>query len=200
MRPRIPIAILTLALLGLAAGCGYYNPYVVRQDSKPITVHRTLWNNQTTELGLDTVFLQSMSRWLRKTPLITLKDKAEDAEYIIEGEIVSVDFPETSYGTGKQATQVRADLVVSFSVIERATDKPLWQKKNYTKSETYFTTGDTMLMDTNRKKALAKIADQLAEEIYLHFINTIMRPPGQKGAAPPARRVTESSTKTRTSR
>ena len=45
-----------LVLLILLAGCGYYNPYVARSDSKPITLHRSMWKNHTNDIRLEQPF------------------------------------------------------------------------------------------------------------------------------------------------
>nr|MBF0222115.1 hypothetical protein [Desulfobulbaceae bacterium] len=158
--------------------CGYYNPYVVSSNSKPITLHRSMWANQTNELGLETTFYNSLSDWLRKTKLITLTENVTDAEFILTGKINSVDYPEISYSSNNIANELRANLTVTFSIKEQATGKTVWEKSGYTLQETLSKVSDPTQLLASKKVALAEISDNLAEEIYLYIINSIMRPDG----------------------
>ena len=135
-----------------------------------------MWPNQTNELGLETTFYHALSDWLRKTKLITLTENKADAEYVLTGKIVSVDYPEISYSSNSVANELRANLTVTFSLVEQSTGKAVWQKNNYTLNETLSNVDSLTQLQANKKIALAEIADNLAEEIYLHIINSIMRP------------------------
>ncbi len=159
----------------LLASCGYYNPYVARSDSKPITLHRSMWDNQTNELALETTFYHALSDWLRKTKLITLTDSKEEAEYVLTGEINTIDYPEISYASNRVASELRANLSVSYKIIETSTGKISWQQSE-TLDETLIKVSDQIQLQKNKNAALAIIADDLAEKIYLHIINSIMRP------------------------
>lgn len=165
-----------ILLAATIASCGYYNPYVVSSNSKPITLHRSMWANQTNELGLETTFYNSLSDWLRKTKLITLTEDQADAEFILTGKITSVDYPEISYSSNNVANELRANLTVTFSIKERATGKTVWEKSGYTLQETLSKVDSPTQLLANKKVALAEISDNLAEEIYLYIINSIMRP------------------------
>jgi hypothetical protein len=168
--------ILILVVLALCASCGYYNPYVVSSNAKPITLHRSMWANQTNELGLETTFYHALSDWLRKSKLITLTEKEAEAEYVLTGKIVSIYYPELSYTTNNVANELRANLTVTFSLKDQASGKTIWEKTNYTRTETLAAVADTNQLRAYKKVALAQIADDIAEEIYLHLINSIMRP------------------------
>ena len=169
---RAALVCLTLAL----AACGYYNPYVARSNSKPITLHRSMWTNQTNELGLETTFYHALSDCLRKSKAITLTDSRETADYDLTGRITSVDYPEISYGGTRDANELRANIIIDFAVTDNATGKVVWRKSNYLISETLSTSTDPSQLQANKKAALAAIADEVAEGIYLHFINSIMLP------------------------
>lgn len=173
---QISKQILIILVLGLCVSCGYYNPYVASSNSKPITLHRSMWTNQTNELGLETTFYHALSDWLRKSKLITLTEDKNDAEYVLTGKIVSVYYPELSYTNHNVANELRANLTVTFSLTDQSTGKTVWEKTNYTRTETLAAVADPNQLRAYKKVALRQIADDLAEEIYLYLINSIMRP------------------------
>lgn len=172
--------VLLLISSQLLTACGYYNPYVASNSSKPITLHRSMWANKTNELGLETTFYRSLSDWLRKSKLITLTESEDESDYELKGKIVSVDYPEISYASNRVANELRANLTVSYTLTEKTTEKVVWEKTNYTLTETLTKVSNPSELQANKKAALAEISDNLAEEIYLYIINSIMRPDRNK--------------------
>lgn len=167
---RLVIATLCLVL----TACGYYNPYVAK-GYQPISLHRSMWPNRTTEIGLENVLFQAQSDWFRKSPLITFAETTAQADYVLTGNIDQVVYPEVSFGAYEQGIQGNANLTVSFALTEQKTGKVVW-KQTSTRTESFAMVQNPNLLQTNRKVALQKIADAYAEEIYLYMINTIMRP------------------------
>lgn len=166
--------LLTAFLIIITAGCGYYNPYVLNSNADPISLHRSMWKNQTNELGLETVLYHSLSGWLRKTKLIRLKETPEEAQYQITGKITSVDYPEISYGGNNEATELRARLSANYSIVDKKSGAIVLEtSKTYT--ETFYQNASPSVLQANKKEALAKIADDISEEIYLYIINRVMR-------------------------
>ncbi len=171
--PKISI-LLTALLLMITTGCGYYNPYVANSDAEPISLHRSMWKNQTNELGLETVLYHSLSSWLRKSKLIHIKETPEEAQYKIIGKITSVYYPEISYGGNNEATELRARLSVDYSIMDQENGKIIFEKKK-TYTETFYQNASPSQLQTNKKEALAEIADDISEEMYLFIINKVMR-------------------------
>jgi hypothetical protein len=173
--------IIAALLLLFIAGCGYYNPYVADSDSRPITLSRPLWINNTGEIGLENTMDQSPSDWLRKSKLIHLVDNPAQAQYELTGALLDINYPEISYGSHLLANELRANLRVRFSIIERSNKKDkkdkkaVWTQKNRTFTETLSMSANPITLQANKKEALAKITNDIAEAIYLHIINHIMR-------------------------
>ncbi len=159
----------------LISACGYYNPYVVNSNSEPISLYRSLWVNKTGEIGLENTMHQSLSNWLRKSSLIHLANKPDTADYILTGKIDSIDYPELSYGNNREASELRANLHVTFDITRRQSGKKVWQiSKTFT--ETLDMSSSSSTLQANKKTALQKISEDVSELIYLHIINKIMRP------------------------
>ncbi len=174
---RLRICLLPLLLIGtifMAASCGYYNPYVVNSDATPISLHRSMWKNQTNELGLETISYHSLSSWLRKTKLINLKEQNEKSQYQLTGSLISIDYPEISYGGHNVATELRARLTVEYILKDIEKNTIIWQnKKTYSEELKY--DPNPSILQRNKKEALEEIADDISEEIYLYIIQKILR-------------------------
>lgn len=162
-------------LLLFLAGCGYYNPYVADSDSRPITLSRPLWVNNTGEIGLENTMDQSLSSWLRKSKLIHLVDNPAQAEYELTGTLLDINYPEISYGNHLLANELRANLRVRFTIIDHNNNEAVWAQKIRTFTETLNMSANPTTLQANKKEALAKITNDIAETIYLHIINHIMR-------------------------
>ncbi len=165
----------SILLALLLFGCGYHNPYLT-QGLAPITISRSMWTNRTTELGLPNTLFQAQSDWLRKSPLITIADSKAEADYQLSGTIDRVSYPEISFGTFREGTEGRAELTVSFTLTETKSGKVVWERPAATRQQTFFMSQDPVRLQDNRTAALREIADDFAEEIYLHLITTTMRP------------------------
>lgn len=173
VRMQYRFLLITLFTLVLS-GCGYHNPYLT-QGLTPITISRSMWNNHTTELGLPNTLFQAQSDWLRKSPLITITEDKNEAEYQLSGTIDRVSYPEISFGTFREGTEGRAELTVSFTLTETKSGKVVWERSSTTRQQSFFMSQDPIRLQDNRTAALAEIADDFAEEIYLHLITTTMR-------------------------
>ncbi len=172
------IKIIAVFLLLFLTSCGYYNPYVADSDSRPITMSRPLWINNTGEIGLENTMDMSLSNWLRKTKLIHLVDNPAQAQYELTGTLLDINYQEISYGNHLLANELRANLRVRFSIIDHSNNKDkkaVWTQKNRTFTETLSVSANPITLQANKKEALAKITNDIAEAIYLHIINHIMR-------------------------
>jgi len=165
---------LLFTIVLLLSGCGYHNPYM-DQGNRPISLYHSMWPNRTTEIGLENVLFQSQSDWMRKSPLITLTDSADNSDYELTGAIDQVSYPEVSFGTHREGIQGNARLKVSFALKDRKSGKIVW-KRTSTREQTFPMVQNPTQLKVNRNAALQVIADKYGEEIYLYLINTIMRP------------------------
>jgi hypothetical protein len=148
---------------------------VASSNSRPITLHRSLWANKTGEVGLENTMYRSLSSWLRKSRLIHLVENQALADYILTGAIDSVDYPEISYGSNLVASELRVNLHVTFSLTARGTGMKVWNvSKIFT--ETLNTSGDPTVLRANKRAAISKIANDISEMIYLHIISVVLQP------------------------
>jgi len=146
---------------------------MVESGEREISVSRSIWENQTTELGLETTIYHSISDWLNRTNFIRLKEDGEQAEFHLKGEIMGIDYPEISYGTGDIATELRVNLNVFYQLIENTDNKVVWESTK-TFTEPYLQGTTPGMTQQNKDAALATIADDIAEEIYLRLIDKVI--------------------------
>jgi hypothetical protein len=151
------------------AGCGYYNPYVDSQegDSAWKTLHITTWENQTNELGLESIYFRLFNAWFKNSSKINVIQDADQADLRLTGEIASIDLPGLFYDKFDEALEIKIKLTVRFSLRDNKNDHILWRERNFIIYEPFIIDPDPGKTKSNRRRALLKIGDEIAELIYL---------------------------------
>jgi outer membrane lipopolysaccharide assembly protein LptE/RlpB len=163
-----------LLVFGLAS-CGYHNPYVY--NGPDVSVYITTWKNRTSELRLDSKLYQSLIKWYQKSGgSIRVKKEKEGADFILAGEIVSIDLPSLSYGSSGSAVEVKVRLTVRYILKSIKTGKVLIEMPNQVYSEAYNVTASSAANKDNESKALDQIINDLSEQIYLRTLNELKEP------------------------
>lgn len=161
-------ALLFLGTALLLAGCGYRPPGEIRSDRPPLKLALSNWQNQTNELAIEAELLQELSRWCSKTSLIRLTG-APEAEYFLNGTIVSLTSLGHTYSATDQAVELRAGLTVSYTLTDRQ-GKVIFQEPASILTEDYPLGDDAIRTRDNRRKALDRIFRDLSEEIYMRLL------------------------------
>ena len=179
MKKHTPAKYLTtlLVLVGLMAGCGYYNPYMLpaEQQGPPIKLYVPLWENPTSEIRLATDIHNAIQDWLIQSKRLQLTSSATGADYILSGKVVSLNYPGRSYTANDEAQGLKAILTVEYSVRDATTGNTVWDVKRYSLEENYQLGSGGSDTDNNKKKALELIIDDLAENIYIRLYRAISR-------------------------
>jgi len=163
----LPILIL---LAFWPTSCGYRNPYVY--SGPDVSVYITTWKNRTSELRLDSKIYQSLIKWYQKSGgSIKVKKEKEGADLILAGEIISIDLPSLSYGSGGTTKEVKVRLTVRYILKNLKTGKVLVEIPNQVFAEAYSITSSSSTTKDNESKALDQIIDDLSEKIYIRTLN-----------------------------
>jgi len=151
------------------AGCGYYNPYVDSQegDSAWKTLHITTWENRTNELGLESIYFRLFNAWFKNSSKINVIQDADHADLRLTGEIASIDLPGLFYDKFDEALEIKIKLTVRFSLRDNKNDHILWRERNFIIYEPFIIDPDPGRTKSNRRRALLKIGNEIAELIYL---------------------------------
>jgi len=161
----LPLIFTAIAL----AGCGYHNPYVESQegDSAWKTLHITTWENRTNELGLESIYFRLFNAWFKNSSKINVIQDADHADLRLTGEIASIDLPGLFYDKFDEALEIKIKLTVRFSLRDNKNDHILWRERNFIIYEPFIIDPDPGRTKSNRRRALLKIGNEIAELIYL---------------------------------
>jgi hypothetical protein len=166
----LPLVLLTGLLV---TACGYHNPYVYSGPDKDLYV--ASWRNRTNDLLLDAKIYQSLVRWYQKSGSIKVVKAKDGAQLILAGEIVSIDLPSLSYGTGNDATEVRVLLTVRYILKDLESGEVLLEVPNEVWTEEYKVGASSSENSDNEKEALGIIIDDLSERIYIKTLGILSK-------------------------
>jgi len=167
-----------VVLLGgttINVGCGYHNPYVMPEQGSlpPAKLYFEIWPNRTNELGLESKIYRTLRFWFKKSKIIHTTTDKNEADFLLEGEIVSINLPGLSYGTFDRAVEVKAILKVRYALKQNRDGKILWEVPAQVFEEAIVLGNDPSTTRGSKKKALALISDDLAEAVYLKTHDTL---------------------------
>ncbi len=155
------------------SGCGYRNPYVYTGPEKSIYV--TTWKNRTSNLQLDAQIYQELLSWFQKSRSLKITKTKEGADFILAGEIVSIDIPSLAYNAANDTSDVRLRLTVRYIFKDLATDKVLIEKPSEVWTQSYTVTPDAAQTADNADEALETIIEDMSQKIYQRALVQIAR-------------------------
>ncbi len=169
---KLLISLFLLTGFGLVS-CGYYNPYVYSGPDRDI--YLTHWHNRTNELLLDAKIYQSLTQWYQKSGSTSVTKQKEGANLILAGEIVAIDLPSLTYGTGNDATEVKVLLTVRYILKDLENDKVILEVSNEVWTEEYKIGTSSSESADNEHDALEIIIDDLSEKIYIKTLSYLSK-------------------------
>ena len=155
----------------LLVSCGYHNPYVFSGDAK--TVYIASWKNRTSELQLSTQIYQSLLSWYQRNPAMRVVRDRKDADFVLGGEIISIDIPSLSYGANNITREVKLKLQIRYVLKDIKAETILFQVASEQRSEEYVVTNDNTLDSASESVALATIIDELSQDIYTRTLSVL---------------------------
>lgn len=167
LRRRAALFALTAALAAAAAGCGWR--FAGRTDAIPkelTTVSIPLWQNDTSEPGLSTIFTNAAVKEFATKGWLRPVSGDRNADTILEGRIEFIDFQPLSFSS--VAIELESRVTVSASVTLRRRDdrSVLWSTSRLVGQEEYDSTPDFNVNLRNREQAIRKLATDLAGTIH----------------------------------
>ena len=153
-----------LAITVLISACGYRNPYVYSGPDR--TIYATTWKNRTNELLLDSKIYQSLIKWYQKTGSLSITKTKENADYILAGEIISIDLPSLTYGRASSTSEVNIRLRVRYIMKDLKNDRVLMEVPSEVWTQEYKVGSDAAVNRDNENEALDIIVDDLSQKIY----------------------------------
>ncbi|THB77709.1 MAG: hypothetical protein D6B25_06190 [Desulfobulbaceae bacterium] len=164
MKTTIQTFAVIIVTVMLIVSCGYRNPYVYSGPDK--TIYATSWNNRTNELTLDSKIYQSLIKWFQKSGSLKISKEKEAADYILAGEIISIDLPSLTFGSSNSTSEVKIKLKVRYIMKDLKSGKILIEQPSEVWTEEYTVESDASASKDNENEALDTIIDELAQKIY----------------------------------
>ena len=163
---------LLLALAAALGGCGYSFPQM-QDDGKARVIYMADWENRTQRLSLDNRIYQNLARWFRKSATFRLTKNREGADYVLAGEILSIDLPSVSWANRARASELKLSLRARYVVKDVKSGNIVWEVGSKTYTSDY--SADMELNAYSETDALNEIVDDLAEDLYIGLLHRIRR-------------------------
>ena len=171
-RQRWAALSLLLPLVAALGGCGYSFP-ALKDDGKPRIIYMADWENRTQKLALDSQIYQNLARWFRKSAAFRLTKNREGADYVLAGEILSIDLPSVSWSSRALATDVKLSLNTRYVVKDLKSGKIVWEVPGKTYTSDF--AADMEVNSFSESNALREIVGDLAEDLYVGLLHRIRR-------------------------
>ena len=161
---RIITYILILVFVSVSAGCGYKvsgSGKYLPQDLKTIAIPD--FENKTTKAQAEQFVTFAIRDEFIKRSSMKLVDRTDEADALLEGEIVKFTVRPLSYSYLGSANQYTVNITLNVTFINLKTNTIIYQKKNMTFTEDYeIESGDFFSQET---EALQKISEKFAKGI-----------------------------------
>jgi hypothetical protein len=163
-------------------GCGYHNPYSGTKDQEQadVAVYLSVWDNRTNEMGLENLIFQKTADWLQQINSLRTTTDTDQADYLLSGTVLGVDYPASAFSTTSTATTLNAKIRVEYKLTYRANGKLIWQTTETVRGSGYPVGADALRSQSNKNTALETIADEIGENIYLKLTDTLTITSGSK--------------------
>jgi hypothetical protein len=189
MKNRVISLAVVMAIVCLLGGCGYRilpRPVANSSGSEKFRLYAPQWENRTNELGLESSLNDALVNWFTESGHFAISQQRENADYVLNGEVISTEHPGSSYGAFDQATGLKAVIKVSYSLSDAHSGAVIFKEPLYVGETTYLVGADAVQTLALRKQALASMADEIGEEVYIRLLTTLTGPETPQPAALPA--------------
>lgn len=152
-----------LCLIVFLAACGYQfeGGGFINQNLKRVAVKPL--ENESSETGAGVVFTNALIREiLTKTQTRVVDESTADAVFM--GKIKAITFDTLSRTTAETVKEKRVQAIVSLKLVDK-NGKVLWSVKDFVTDEEYAVNANQITDESNKRLAVNKIADRVAEKI-----------------------------------
>ncbi len=173
LKASIRILLLLVAMAVGVSSCGYRNPYVYSGPTK--TIYITNWKNRTSKLNLNSDIYKSLLKWYQKSGSFKVSKQKSGADFILAGEIVSINLPSLTYNTASDSSAVEVKLTIRYILKDLKQNQVMFEQSKATLSEDYTVSADTAVTADNEQDALEEIIDNMSETIYLKTLKKLSK-------------------------
>ncbi len=154
---------LILLLLG---GCGYH----LENRAAPLpswisSIYVEPLTNRSNELDLGAMITRELRNEILNGSTLRLAPRP-GADVILQGQVVEVDTSGLSYKRYDQAVERRIAVRCHVTIKDARTGNEIWSTSDIVREEGFFVGRDVMETESNKHRALEKIATDIAEIVY----------------------------------
>ena len=122
--------------------------------------------NTTKEANLSAIFVSALRReFINRREVEIVTENKADA--LLQGSITSVKTRSVAYDREGRAKEYRITILLNLLLVRRGDGEILWQGNGIKGFEEYLSSTDVIVEEGRKNAAIRKIADELAEEIYI---------------------------------
>lgn len=150
-------------LLVLCVGCGYRfeGGGLVNKTLRQVAV--SPFENRSSETGAGASFTNALVREIigkTNTQVVDIKV----ASAVFHGRIKSISFDVVSRNDAQSTNERRVSAIVDLKLVD-ASGQTLWAVKDFSTTETYQVNSDNVTDERNKRLAVEKIAERVAEKL-----------------------------------
>jgi hypothetical protein len=161
---RILYPLIVTGVLFMSWSCGYKISGLQKAPFGVNSFHVAVFENKTMETGAETLFANDLIHELTRDNRMHLAAVGE-ADGLFSGALKYMDIETIARRDGYAATQRRVRVTVDVELKEPA-GRSLWVGKNITASETYLVVPDKLSTEYNKKIALTKVSQKIAQKVF----------------------------------
>ena len=156
----------SLVVTLLLSGCGYH--LARRGPALPDsiqTVHVAPWSNRSNEFLLGSWITDELRQTFLRESGLKIASR-EEADVILEGEILQVTTSGLSYITYDRAVERRITAECAVRMIDQKTGELLWETNNIVRWESFLVGSDVVATEGLKNEALRKLSQDVADLVY----------------------------------
>lgn len=166
------LAIVSIVIWGLLAGCGYHAPGDSAQwaGEGGRTLYVELFANRTSEPYLDTILSNEVTAQLARSRLIELVEQRDGADLVLSGAVTAFSSSALAYNPSDDISEYRAQIAATVTLRRRDDSAVLWQG-DLSRSEIYSARADKGAQRSGESLAARVAARRLAEDLMSRLLD-----------------------------
>lgn len=166
MMKKLLIFVLLIPSL-FALGCGYHFSGGGEHIDRAIQdVFVDNFDNRTTEANIENYIRNSFIDQMRRGARFKIVSSKKLSDAVLTGSINRIATSHVSYAATDVAKEDRVTITMKLTFEEIKTGKVIWASENFTGKEEYTVSSSTSATETERKAAIRKLSDDMAEKAY----------------------------------
>lgn len=151
------------ALAVLACGYQFSGSGSLPENISSLSVE--IFENRTAETQMEYTVANDLIREFTRRDKNLLKEK-NVAEASLIGTIASISDATVSHVDSGSSAQYRTTMNIHVQLVSNINQAVIWERKNVSDNEVYDISTDRFVTDQNKRDALEKISERLAETVY----------------------------------